>query len=443
MNNNNVKKITLIAMFTLLFGCCTSMAAAPISIDVANNNVNVPGTIISEQIHSDYSQLATEQDIVQLVSNSASLWRTNLLGNNTVMSYVILDDGTIVFLDVDEDIYISRDGFRTSASTARDTSWISTFGVPALQRDIAGNIYMCVTTGSEKRAVVRMSSDCGSTWTDKLSATNVGAGYPSFAASERGDLVVMAGRKDEITTNLYIISSQDKGETWSYAYPSWQAKPYFIEDANPEMTYAGNGVFVGAARYYDNSGLEIFRSVDYGATWSSILTNSNSSGDSYPHFIRGNFAGTVVMQRRHDGRMLSISHDYGETWKDIRGFSAEISPPLNLYGKHWLYTLNGTLKYSPDDFATEKDLVVFTATGANPAKNGPVVGKNTILVGEKFSAGAASAIYSLDRNSFTTTKNTPFAVPVLSTAPAAYLGGLYTDGVTYFRCTNGTTWAEF
>lgn len=36
----------------------------------------------------------------------------------------------------------------------------------------------------------------------------------------------------------------------------------------------------------------------------------------------------------------------------------------------------------------------------------------------------------------------PLAIPVLSASPAAYSGGLYSDGAAYYYCTNGTTWTE-
>lgn len=429
-------------LLTLLATLVSAVSfGAPLWVDTPNNTVTFPGTMVSEQTHSDYAQLAIKPDIVQLVSNSAPLWTTNFI-DSTAIDFVALDNGTIVAVDNGERFYVSMDGFRTYKKITYDAAWIRSFGYPTLLNDTAGNIYMCVTTGNEKRVVGRISRDCGYSWSDIFSSTNTGASYPNFAVSERGDIAILGGRKDSESTNLYLAVSQDRGSSWAYIYPTWQAKPYFIEEATPGICYAGNGVFVGVASYYDNSGVEIFRSSDYGTSWARVYTNQNPSGESYPIFIRGGANGRVALQIRQS-RMLMMSKDYGVTWSNVRSFASNIGGAVNLYGSHWMYNLAGALKYTPDDFASEYALTTLTASGSDYQRYGPVMNKNCILVGDKFSAGSTSAVYVLNTSSFKTTSQSPVAVPIISTPPVAYMGGLYSDGVSYYRCTNGTTWTSF
>lgn len=425
-------------LLTLLATLVSAVSfGAPLWVDTPNNTVTFPGTIVSEQIHMDYAQLAIEPDIVQLVSNSITAWTTS----STTVAYrdiVALDNGIVVALGDDKSFRISYDHGLTFTTRAAPINF-DYIGDPGIVSDADGTIYFACD--SNALALVFSSTDFGSTWSQKFVSTNYGTHFgPSLACSERGDLVIISGMTNAVVTNLYMAVSHDKGTTWSYIYNTWSTQPYVTQPNAMYMTYAGNGVFVGCGSYAaSNKFSEIFRSTDYGTTWSCNRTNIGTAADDIG-WIRAGRNGRVAYQSRNN-KVIYVSKDYGVTWPISIGKDNWAScVPLNLYGSHWLYTKGGYLIYTKDDFVTDYNIVQLgsAALGSDYSMK---QNKDAIYFGEKFGGSSSYALFSLRKNS--NANKTPLAVPVISTTPIAYNGALYTDGVTYYRCTNGTTWTAF
>lgn len=411
----------------------------PLYVDTPNNTVTFPGTMVSEQTHQDYAQLSLTPDIVQLVSNSIASWTTG----STSIAYrdiIALDSGTVVAFDDNKNFRISRDNGLTFTTKTPPTG-IGYVGDPGIVNDAAGNIYLTFDTNG--LAAVFKSTDFASTWSQVFLSTNYGTKFgPTIACSERGDVVIMGGVTNDVITNLYLNVSHDGGSTWTYQYVTWSSRPYYTQPNAMYLTYAGDGVFIGCGSYAeitDNKRSEIFRSIDYGATWSCNRTNVSAAADDIG-WIKAGKNGRVAYQSRNN-KAVYVSKDYGATWPISANKDNWFScAPLNLYAGHWIYTKAGYLVYTKDDFVTEQNIVQLSSAALGNDYS-MKQNKDAIYFGEKFGDTSHYALFSLRKNS--TANKTPLAVPVISTAPTAWNGGLYTDGVTYYRCTNGTTWTEF
>ena len=187
----HTKKIFVGAL--LLTGCSwAAFGTAPLTIDVANNQVNVPGTIVSDQIHKDYYQLANKVDIFSYLSSvSNSMWSTSTLfitNDTTCAGYglVALDNGIVISVDENNKLRRSVDyGASYNYTNTLPFSIAGGYGSyysPSIAADCQGNLYGAAVTGSPTRLVVYKSTDFGSTWTLNFSSDfNGGSGLGSMA----------------------------------------------------------------------------------------------------------------------------------------------------------------------------------------------------------------------------------------------------------------------
>lgn len=430
-----IKKIIYSLMLSI--GLVASSYAVPLWVDTPNNAVNISGTMVSEQIHSDYAQLAIEPDMIQLVSNSVTSWKTTIT-TSVYRDLVAIDNGIVIALDDSKNFQISYDNGLTFTPKSPPAG-VDYIGDPAMVSDAEGNIYFgCDSNGV---ALVFSSSDFGSTWNQKFESTNHGTRYgPSLSCSERGDVVILAGMTNDVVTNLYIVVSHDKGDSWSYIYNTWSTEPYNQQPNAQYITYAGNGIFVGCGSYLaSNKFSEIFRSTDYGSTWTCSITNIDSAANDIG-WIRAGKNGRVVYQSRLD-KTIHVSKDYGKTWPIYAAKDNWASCiPLHLFGSHWLYTKGGYLIYTPNDFVSDYNLVQL-GTAALGNDYSLKQNRDAIYFAEKFSDTSHYALFSLRKNS--TANKIPMIVPIIYGSPAAFPGSVYSDGTNFYRSTNGTTWAIF
>jgi photosystem II stability/assembly factor-like uncharacterized protein len=134
------------------------------------------------------------------------------------------------------------------------------------------------------------STDGGATWEDVGSIGR--AALYRFEKSETGVFVNgWAG---------HIYASTDDGQSWNHLAQLSDSALYATD-------YLGDGNVIQGAE--DG---RIFRSDDYGRTWSTVA-HFPESGDDFVHL--GN--GVVVYSTYTGERNLYISNDYGLTWTSI------------------------------------------------------------------------------------------------------------------------------
>lgn len=424
-----------------------SCIAAPLWVDTPNNQVNIPGTMVSDQIYRDHYQLAIKPDLISMVTNG--IWTTNNIfsWNSTAgaKDCLWLDNGRLVGLMPNTYVYFSNNDGKTW-TRGTDFTALRTYGYPPLASDVNGHIYCCGTTNTpylNSEVTVLRSSDFGMSWTTVLASSNKATRYPTFASSERGDLFVGASRFNAEVSNQYYVISHDTGNTWEYLYPSWQAKLYKTEINSRWSTYAGNGCFIFVSPYADSSGFEIARSTDYGTTW-SINSNYVAAGNIGNPYLSAGEQGRVMLSGG-TSKKVYISYDYGASWKEIGTKSTVLSGAVNLFGSKWIVSgITSTDKktyYTPDDFVTLIDLGINPFLGGYNNEMGMRICKKGLYTMGNYTSSTNQdflALRTTDQEGIN-----PVSIPIISGSPVAFPGSVYSDGTNFYRSTNGTTWVIF
>jgi hypothetical protein len=169
---------------------------------------------------------------------------------------------------------------------------------------VAGaNDYRLVASGGDAWAGVYISSDAGKTWSNSLlpgfpgdSTTNSLTGFqaasdPSLAFDPGGTVYyggIVFNRVNGVAVDatVFVSKSADQGKTWSQTVivsrgsgaSPFNDKPYLALDSSTGSVYISWTVFTSSRRS-TTSAIEISRSTDGGATWSSPLTLSNTSSN--------------------------------------------------------------------------------------------------------------------------------------------------------------------
>ena len=154
--------------------------------------------------------------------------------------------------------------------------------------------------------IIKHSSDNGLTWNDtKTTSASDSVNFISLHSYPNGNGIVICHASDK---NIY--RSTDFGQTWSSSLFLSSVAPR-DNRFSPSLTYLGNGVIIGILK---NTGL--VRSSDYGQTWTEI---SPIAGEDFIAKIINLSDGYAVFATRPNGKIYR-TNDYGITWNYITKF---------------------------------------------------------------------------------------------------------------------------
>ena len=176
-------------------------------------------------------------------------------------------------------------------------------------------------SGGYKNDVWR-STDYGATWTMvKPNAAWSARSAHSSVVTPDGSIVLMGGADNSGVKND-TWRSTDNGETWTLmnASSGWAARNY------PSSLVLPDGSIVLSGGAYDEGlwgGLknDVWRSTDYGATWTMVNSNAEWSA-RYTHSSVAMADGSIVLMGGYDSSLdwkndVWRSKDYGVTWTPV------------------------------------------------------------------------------------------------------------------------------
>lgn len=154
--------------------------------------------------------------------------------------------------------------------------------------------------GTYPNGYILRSVDLGNTWVNVK--TSGGTTVPSIGYVEDG--ICLAGTF--ITPFAYILRSTDYGLTWTDPTIPGRLESYDIMS----LLYLGDGLCLAGARVFGGGDNRIWKSVDYGASWTSI-----SSGNS--SIWAGIYLGDGICLFGGDDGRIDRSVDYGNSWSIV------------------------------------------------------------------------------------------------------------------------------
>jgi len=218
--------------------------------------------------------------------------------------YVVMNSGAV---------WMSPNRGDTWSQTATISTGGSTWSFFVSPNDT--NIWVAATSGGGKG--VRRSTNRGATWTTTLVRNFTTYGMPLEMDPDHPDTLIFAEEKPATSDAVLYISS-NFGATWdTLARTSFRSPcDILIVPGNTNLWYVGDGV--------TSSGqAQMWRSTNYGKTWTSIYTSSSSEIPMIASSrLRNNYAfatawgGTSYMRTTNSGLTWSSlpSAPTGSTW---------------------------------------------------------------------------------------------------------------------------------
>jgi photosystem II stability/assembly factor-like uncharacterized protein len=153
------------------------------------------------------------------------------------------------------------------------------------------------------------STDAGLTWT----TAQTGMDYEVTAFGRlSGTDDILAGTSNTSGSNFKVWRSQNGGLTWAHLYTAASSNESIVVKIVP-CDVPGMG-FIGVAGGYTSSYPDIWRTEDYGVTWSRV----HQSGYSGRRTTGGAYLGEGHVVFGITGNsIIRTSHDYGDTWTGI------------------------------------------------------------------------------------------------------------------------------
>lgn len=262
----------------------------------------------------------------------------------------------IIYVVMGSTIYISGDRGDNWISTGRSiTGGGSTWSFFVSPMDT--NIWVAATSGGGKG--VRRSTNRGVTWTTTLVRNFTTYGMPLEMDPDHPDTLIFAEEKPS-TSDAVLYISANFGATWdTLARTSFRSPcDIVIVPGNTSLWYVGDGV--------TSSGqAQMWRSTNYGKTWTSIYTSPSSEIPMIASSrLRNNYAvatawgGTSYMKTTNSGLSWSSlpSAPTGSTWgTDV----AKDDPNVVVYA-----TYGGSTSFLSTNAGTSFNPVV-TLSGSN------------------------------------------------------------------------------
>jgi len=163
-------------------------------------------------------------------------------------------------------------------------------------------MYRYVGTAPSRR--ISKSIDGGVTWVDKWTGTNTNVSNSKIRYLGNGHCIVVV--TDYYSPNIdRVLLSSDYGETWT-DHICGGSGSNAIQAPTTIVVSLGNGVVIAGVTYRG-----IFRSVDYGATWTRIYASDTIVLDIKD--LGGGFV-LATIYGYYDTMWLVHSSNYGATW---------------------------------------------------------------------------------------------------------------------------------
>jgi len=233
----------------------------------------------------------------------------------------------IIYVVMGSTIYISGDRGETWSSTGRSiTGGGSTWSFYVSPRDT--NIWVAATSGGGKG--VRRSTDRGVTWTTTLVRNFTSYGMPLERDPESLDTLVFAEEKPS-TANAVLYLSKDFGATWDTLVQTNFRSPcdVVIIPGNRNLWYVGDGVTGSGAA-------QMWRSTDYGKTWTSIYSSPSSE---IPMIAVSRLRNAVAFATAWSNTSYRKTTNGGLSWTDVASTTstwgtdiAKDDPNVVIYG---------------------------------------------------------------------------------------------------------------
>jgi PKD repeat protein len=219
-----------------------------------------------------------------------------------------------------------------------EASWMKRYGQTSVVMPDGSIIMMGGSDGTARFNDVWRSADKGMTWTEMTSHAGWSARYfHTSVATADGSIVVMGGHDGSNIFRNDVWRSTDNGVTWTEetANAPWAGRAVHSSVALPDgsiVLFGGNNGMSGRLN-------DVWRSTDYGATWTAMTT----SAEWIPRWSQSASVlpdGSIVMTGGWNSEYLYDvwrSTDYGATWTRVnntlggisRGFHSTVSLPDN------------------------------------------------------------------------------------------------------------------
>jgi photosystem II stability/assembly factor-like uncharacterized protein len=173
----------------------------------------------------------------------------------------------IIYVVMGSTVYMSGDRGENWSSTATISTGGSTWSFYVSPNDT--NVWIAATSGGGKG--VRRSTNRGVTWTTTLLRNFTSYGMPLEMDPDHPDTVIFAAEGTGSGPDGILYLSKDFGANWDTLSRTSFRSPcdLVIVPGNTNIWYVGDGV-TGSGQG------QMWRSVDYGKTWTSIYTTSGS-----------------------------------------------------------------------------------------------------------------------------------------------------------------------
>ena len=174
------------------------------------------------------------------------------------------------------------------------------------------------------------STDYGATWTEVNSSAGWSGRIPTSVAMPDGSIILMGGG-DYSNYNNDTWRSIDNGETWTLVNESagWSARIGHSSVVMPDGSIILTGGIGNKGAANDLVMNDVWRSIDNGATWMQVNASAGWSGRAF-HTSVVMADGSIVLIGGRDDDMNSRndvwrSTDYGATWTMVSA-NAGLSP---------------------------------------------------------------------------------------------------------------------
>lgn len=258
----------------------------------------------------DGSKLAAVKSSQLVVSeDGGNTWQTRSFQFDWYTPLAMSSDGTkLIVKGTNRLLYKSQDGGITwqSLPTAGVRYWSNIALSP--------NGTTIIATADDSS--IYISTDGGATWQSRPQ-TKEGGGWNSLSASDTGQYLTASTDWSNSEEGALYNYSDDFGATW-------QTKRLGATKKITKLMLSGDGKSLTAASD-DSRGGSVYTSANSGQTWTrqTIIGNGNWSA------LAASGDGRVILAAQYDYGVLSLSTDYGKTWKQ-QSISAAYSGWYNI-----------------------------------------------------------------------------------------------------------------
>lgn len=306
-------------------------------IETLNGNIYAAGSVGADNFVKKWQLQQTSNagnswlvaDEFQLAANrsaSANTISVNPANGNLFISGTAVDESSV-------NHWITRRSLDSGSSFIDSDNFNHQTGYASIANgsvvDSGGNIYVVgygMTSSSGQKWIVRKSTDQGDTWIT-VDAYNIGM-YPASAKavlSNGVDIFVVGNVQSGSTNNAVIRKSSDGGSSW-VEKGSYQYAPFQLSEYNSIVRDSFGNLYVSGT-FVDSAGVKhwlIRKSTDNGDGFTNLVDYNFAPGkDSEVHKLSVDAAGNIYAAGEMvaaDGTrywVLQKSKDQGVSWRTI------------------------------------------------------------------------------------------------------------------------------